>query len=240
MLCAFSHVAAGHITDSLNYAVRLGYSIGGTTPIGMPATIRALNKYTLQPNYLLGFDIQKNIKGPWGVQVGLHLESKGMEIDASVKNYHMAMVRGGQSLKGYYTGKLVTKVDLSMLTLPVQATFSLNDKLRFKLGPYISYVTSHSFKGYVYDGYLRENDPTGPRVNMGSTKETRGSYDFSSSLRRIQYGIDAGVDWRITKRWGVFGDLSWGFTGIFKSSFSVIEQTLYPIYGTLGITYKLK
>jgi len=127
-----------------------------------------------------------------------------------------------------------------MLTVPITATYSLNDRLHFRLGPYISYVTSHSFKGYVYDGYLRETDPTGPKINMGSTKETRGNYDFSGNMRRFHCGIDAGVDWRITKRWGLFGDITWGLTGVHKSSFKTIEQTLYPIFGTLGITYKLK
>lgn len=175
LVCAFSTLRGAYITDSLNYTVRLGYSFGGTAPIGMPATIRSLNKYTLQPNYSLGFDVQKELKGPWGLQVGIHLENKGMEIDASVMNYHMAIVRGGESLEGYFTGKIVTEVELWMLTVPITATYSLNDRLHFRLGPYISYVTSHSFKGYVYDGYLRETDPTGPKINMGSTKETRGT-----------------------------------------------------------------
>ena len=183
---------------------------------------------------------KKELKGPWGLQVGIHLENKGMEIDASVMNYHMAIVRGGESLEGYFTGKIVTEVELWMLTVPITATYSLNDRLHFRLGPYISYVTSHSFKGYVYDGYLRETDPTGPKINMGSTKETRGNYDFSGNMRRFHCGIDAGVDWRITKRWGLFGDITWGLTGVHKSSFKTIEQTLYPIFGTLGITYKLK
>lgn len=105
LVCAFSTLRGAYITDSLNYTVRLGYSFGGTAPIGMPATIRSLNKYTLQPNYSLGFDVQKELKGPWGLQVGIHLENKGMEIDASVMNYHMAIVRGGESLEGYFTGK---------------------------------------------------------------------------------------------------------------------------------------
>ena len=136
LICAFSTLRGAYITDSLNYTVRLGYSIGGTAPIGMPATIRSLNKYTLQPNYSLGFDVQKELKGPWGLQVGIHLENKGMEIDASVMNYHMAIVRGGESLEGYFTGKIVTEVELWMLTVPITATYSLNDRLPFRVGPY--------------------------------------------------------------------------------------------------------
>ena len=57
-----------------------------SAPIGMPATIRSLNKYTLQPNYSLGFDVQKGTERPLGIaKHGIHLENKGMEIDASVQ-----------------------------------------------------------------------------------------------------------------------------------------------------------
>jgi hypothetical protein len=35
-------------------------------------------------------------------------------------------------------------------------------------------------------------------------------------------------------------DLSWGLTGIHKSDFKTVEQTLYPIYGTIAVTYKLR
>ena len=33
------------LPDSLNYTFRIGYNIGGTAPVGMPATIRKLNSY---------------------------------------------------------------------------------------------------------------------------------------------------------------------------------------------------
>ena len=35
-------------------------------------------------------------------------------------------------------------------------------------------------------------------------------------------------------------DLSWGLTGIFKKDFDTIEQTMFPIYGTIGVIYQLK
>ncbi|MDD6008458.1 MAG: outer membrane beta-barrel protein, partial [Prevotellaceae bacterium] len=97
------------IPDSLNYTFRIGYNIGGTAPIGMPVTIRSLNSYDFQPNITLGLDVQKDIWGPWGLLAGVHIENKGMKIDATVKNYHMEMVQGGEHLEGMYTGNLVTE-----------------------------------------------------------------------------------------------------------------------------------
>lgn len=228
------------LTDNLNYNIRLGYNLGGTAPIGMPATIRGMNSYDPGWNLSYGFDVQKDIKGAWGVMTGIHLENKGMEVDARVKNYHMTMTQGGEVLTGYFTGNNVVKVEEWLLTVPVLATFKAGNNVKLKLGPYISYVMSRKFEGYAYNGYLREGDPTGPRITLGYTEEQRGNYNFSEDMRRLQFGIDVGADWYFSNRWGAYADLSWGLTGIHKSDFKTIEQTLYPIFGTVGLTYKLK
>ena len=228
------------LSDSWECTARLGYNIGGTAPIGMPATIRSLNKYTLKANVSLGLDIQKRLAPKWGVLTGLHLDRKGMEIDATVKNYHMTMARGGDEIEGYYTGNLVTKCDEWVLTLPAMATFDLSRKVMLKCGPYVSYVASKTFEGYVYDGYLRRTSPTGEKIEMGNTDESRGTYDFSDKMRRFQTGIDVGADWQIGSHWGAYADLQWGLNGVHHTSFKTIEQTLYPIYGTLGVIYRIK
>ena len=64
------------------YYVHVGYNIGGTAPIGMPASIRTLHSYTLQPNFTLGVDAHHVISGKWGFLGGLHFENKGMRTDA--------------------------------------------------------------------------------------------------------------------------------------------------------------
>lgn len=227
------------IPDSLNYTARIGYNIGGTAPIGMPATIRKMNSYKIKTNVSFGIDVQKDLWGKWGMLSGLHIENKGMEIDATVKNYHMEMVKGGERLEGMYTGRLVTKCDEWMLTLPVMVTYRAG-KVLLKAGPYISYLGTRIFEGHVYDGYLREGDPTGPKIEMGNDEETRATYDFSDNMRHWQYGIDIGADMPIYGRWGLYADITWGLNGIHKSSFKTIEQTLYPIFGTFGVTYRLK
>lgn len=228
------------ILEGWNYIARLGYNIGGTAPIGMPASIRSLNSYKLQPNFSLGFDVQKPMKQNWGVLAGVHIENKGMEVDADVKNYHTAMVKGGDRLEGYYTGSQYTNVEEWMVTFPIMATYSIGKKVMLKAGPYLSYVSTRIFNGYAHDGYLRVGTPTGNRIMIGNTEGKRGDYDFSDDMRRFQCGIDVGVDWQFHHRWGAYADLQWGLNGVHKSSFNTIEQTLYPIFGTFGITYKLR
>ena len=109
-----------------------------------------------------------------------------------------------------------------------------------KCGPYISYVSTRVFKGHVYDGYLREGDPTGTRIELGNTPDSWGTYDFSDQMRHLQLGVNLGADWQFHHRWGVYADLAWGITGVHRSSFHTIEQTLYPIFGTVGVIYRLK
>jgi hypothetical protein len=230
----------GNQADSVKIDVRLGYGIGGTAPVGMPATIRNLNSYTMQPNFSFGADIQKDFTSHWGIMSGIHIENKGMKTDATVKNYHMEIVRENESLTGNFTGRDVAKVKEWMLTIPVQATFRVNDLLLIKFGPYASLLMSKEFSGYVYNGYLRVGNPTGPKVEMGNDESTRGTYDFSSDMRRMQYGLDLGADFYCWRNIGIYADVSWGFTGIFHSSFKTVEQTLYPIYGTIGVIYRLK
>lgn len=240
MAAATATAHAENLLTGWDYYARLGYNIGGTAPVGIPATIRSMNSYKLQPNFTLGLDVSKPLKGNWGVMIGLHSENKGMKVDATVKNYHMVMTQGGDEIEGYYTGNLVTECEEWMLTLPVMATYKVHKNVMLKCGSYISYVSTRVFKGYVYDGYLRRMVPVGEKIEIGNTEDSRGTYDFSEHMRRIQVGIDVGADWQFSKRWGAYADLQWGLNGIHKSSFKTIEQTLYPIFGTFGVMYKLK
>lgn len=168
------------LPEDIRYSVKLGYNIGGTAPLGIPATIRKMNRYKMQSNYSLAFDMQKQIKGRWGAMTGIKLENKGMEVDATVKNYHMSMVKGSSRLTGYYTGNTVIKAEEWALTLPIQATYTPAKNVLVRLGPYVSYVTSRKFDGYVYSGYLRENTPTGAKILMGDS-ESEGQRSTSAT-----------------------------------------------------------
>ncbi len=219
---------------------RLGYSIGGTAPLGMPAEIRSLNKFILQPNVSFGADLIKPTSKHWGILAGIHFENKAMHIDATVKNYHMKITQGGETLEGVFTGKNDSHAVAWMFTVPIQCVYMVNDKWKIKFGPYFSYLTNCGFDGFAYDGYLRVDDPTGAKVLLGSTDEERGNYDFNEDVRKCQLGIGVGVDYFFTRKFGVYADLNWGLSGYFKAHFKTLDQTLYPIYGTLGIAYRFK
>ena len=64
--------------DDLSYYLRMDYSLGGTAPVGLPATIRRLDSYSLRPNFSIGIEAQKPLDDRWGIRTGLHFGNKGM------------------------------------------------------------------------------------------------------------------------------------------------------------------
>ena len=76
--------------DHVGIQVRLGYNIGGTSPLPLPSTIRRLDNYTFQPNLNFGFDVTHDVAEQVGVLFGIHFENKGMNVDAhSARTSHI-------------------------------------------------------------------------------------------------------------------------------------------------------
>ena len=235
-----SGTAKAGVLDSLQIRARVGYSIGGTTPIPLPETIRSIDSYSLTPSFLVGFDANLPLNEKWGITAGLHYENKGMKAEVTTKAYHMEVIKGGSHLSGLFTGHVSQKSTQWMLTVPVQATLELGQKVMLRGGPYVSFLLSKEFGGIASDGYLREGNPTGAKILMGDKEGEWATYEFDDDLRNVQFGIGVGADWQVYKGLGVSADLNWGLTGIFPSDFKTVEQTLYPIYGTIGVFYRLK
>ena len=226
--------------DSLQLKARVGYNIGGTMPIPLPETIRSIDSYSLTPSFMVGFDAMLPFTQQWGIMTGLRFENKGMKGNVTTKAYFMEVVKGDQKMSGLFTGHVEQKVKQWMLTVPVQATLTLSKKVMLKGGPYVSFLLSKEFSGIASDGYLRKDSPMGPKILMGNREGEWATYEFDNDMRSVQFGVGVGVDWQAFKRLGVSADLNWGLTGIFPSDFKTVEQTLYPVYGTIGIFYRLK
>ena len=226
--------------DSLQLKARVGYNIGGTSPIPLPETIRSLDSYSLTPSFMVGFDAMLPLTQQWGIMAGLRFENKGMKAAVTTKAYFMEVVKGDQKMAGLFTGHVEQEVKQWMLTVPVQATLKLSDKVMLKGGPYVSFLLNKGFSGIASNGYLRKDSPTGAKILMGNKEGEWATYDFGDDMRSLQFGIGIGADWQVHKRIGVSADLNWGLTGIFPGDFKTVEQTLYPIYGTIGVFYRLK
>ncbi len=231
---------AGDFLDSLQVKVRAGYNIGGTSPIPLPRSIRSIESYKLTPSFMVGADAEHAFDKNWGLLVGLRIENKAMTGSVKTKAYHMELIRGNSVMDGLFTGNVEQKVTEWMFTIPVEATLNVSRVVKLKCGPYLSVLFSKKFDGIASDGYLRQGTATGPKILIGNKEGEWATYDFKNNMRTLQFGWNLGADFNIGCRWGLSADLNWGLTGIFKSDFKTVEQTLYPIYGTVGAFYRLK
>ena len=141
----------------------------------------------------------------------------------------------GGELEGLWTGGVKTKVKNSYLTVPVLANYKVSKRWKLVAGPYFSYLLEGDFSGHVYEGHLRTPNETGSRVDFSG--ESVATYDFSDDLRRFQWGIQFGGEWKAFKHLNVYADLTWGLNDIFKKNFDTISFAMYPIYLNVGFGY---
>lgn len=235
--CALSQqTVAG---DGIRLVARAGYSIGATSPIGIPEGVKSIDAFRPTPSFTLGIDAAYPLGARWNIATGLRLENKAMDADVTAQGYHMELHKGTEHLEGVFTGSVSQQVSMLMLTLPIYAIWQPSSNWRLKAGPCISLLLKKDFSGTASNGYLRQGGPTGPKITIGDTPETWATYDFSNDMRRFQLGLTIGADWQALPRLGFSLDLGIGLTGIFPSDFSTVEQPLYPLYGTVGICYNI-
>ena len=227
------------VLDSLEVDARLGYVVGGTIPTHIGREIRGINSFDLGLNFSVSLEASMPLEGRWSLHSGLRYELGSMDIDSRVKNYDIEVVRGDESLSGIFIGNVRIKSTQRRITLPIQAQYDFTPDFKLRGGIFMGWLTNRRFWGWAYDGYLREGSPVGAKIEMGREPGDRGDFDFDKNMRHMQWGLDVGADWQFTRRWGLFAELTYGFSGLFKSDFHSV-QTLRPMYGTLGISYRIK
>lgn len=226
-------------TKNTDYQARAQFSIGGSTPLGIPAQIREINSYN--PTLQLGLEVNAtkwlSDDQIWGVRTGLRFEGRGMKTDARVKNYY-TQIDGeeGKQTKGYFTGNVKTKMKNSYITFPVLAVYNVNEKWNVYGGFYLSGLIDGDFTGYVYEGVLREGNPIGTPIEF--EEDAKGEYDFSSDLNRFQWGAEVGFEYKVNSQLRLFSDLNLGLNGLFKKDFEAITFNMYSIYLNFGFGYQ--
>jgi hypothetical protein len=227
------------VLDSVKVDARLGYTVGGTIPTHLGNEIRGINNFDLGLNFAISLEATLPLKDRWSLHTGLRYELGSMDVDSRVKNYDIEVVRGDESLDGIFNGNVRIKTTQRRIALPIQAQYDLSPAFSLRGGVFLAALTSRKFWGWAYDGYLREGSPVGAKIEMGRDPGDRGDFDFDSNMRHVQWGLDVGADWHFHHRWGMFAELTYGFSGLFKSDFHSV-QTLRPMYGCLGISYRIK
>jgi len=227
------------VLDSLWVDARLGYIVGGTIPTHMGKEIRGINSFNPGLNFSIAIESTLPMGNNWAIHSGLRFELGSMDVDSRVKNYDIEVVRGEESLDGIFVGNVRIKTTQRRITLPIQAQYDFSREFKLRGGLFMGWLTSRKFWGWAYDGYLREGTPVGAKIEMGHDPGDRGDFDFDKNMRHMQWGIDVGADWQFHHRWGLYAELTYGLNGLFKSDFHSV-QTLRPMYGSLGILYRIK
>ena len=119
------------------YEVRAGISIGGSSPLPLPAEIRSIDSYNptlaimLEGNAIKWFGAEKK----WGLTTGLRLETKHRATTGYGENYGMEIIGSdGNRLKGNWTGGVRTKLRSSLVTIPLLATHKFGERWSVRLG----------------------------------------------------------------------------------------------------------
>lgn len=219
------------------FYARAGLSIGAATPVGIPASIRKIESYSpgFQPNAEAGFTYRFAEK--FGFATSLRFEQKGMSTHARVKGYYTTFNEDGdgqsESVTGYFTGEVETKVRNSYLTVPVHLTYHPDSPFTLKAGGFVSFLASSRFSGSARDGYIRNETPVGEREDID-----HASYDFSDNVRKINAGVEIGADYRLSAALFASANLNYAITPLMDRNFKSIDFGLHNIYLNLGIGYR--
>lgn len=229
-----------HNSNGTQVRLNLGYAVGGTTPLPLPAEIRSINRFMPYGGGNLGVDATRmfgNYKKRVGISGGLHGFVHGMKTGAEVKGYYMGLRMGNDAMEGYFTGVDETNVRLMGLTMPVKLVWRANHRWTIEAGPYLQLFLKKEFEGRVYDGYLRKDTPTGEKVDISGGAEA--NYDFSSDMRPANYGVEMTFDWKATRHVSLYGTVDWGMNGIFNHDFKTVAFKMYSVYANIGVAYSI-
>jgi len=223
---------------NITYQVRSQFSIGGAAPLGLPREIRKIKSYN--PTLQLGMEVNAtkwlSDEQKWGIRLGVKIEGKGMKTDARVKDYITEINYNSAYIKGNFTGDVKTEIRNTYLTVPVLVAYNVNEQWNVYGGLYFSTTIDRSFDGYVYDGYLRQTDPTGQKLIFEDGK--KADYDFSNQVNNFQWGSQVGAEWKVNDHFFLFGDATYGFNSLLDRDFDAISFTMHNIYLNLGFGYK--
>ncbi len=220
----------------ISYSVTAGFNAGGLSPVPLPNNIRKIMSYDPMVNPSLGIEALYPLNERWSIGINPRFDYKGMKVKDSVMYFHTLIQMGEgderSSFEGDFTGINYTESRNLYLSLPFFITFTPKEKWHYRLGGYAAFRIHSRFKGYVSDGYIRNGNSLGEKINV-----TRADFDFSDKVRKVDCGIYAGVKRDLGNNFSVGLNLQWGLISAFPKSFTGIAFPMYNIYGQLAVGY---
>lgn len=227
------------INTNIDYQAKVQLSLGGASPLGIPAQIRDIESF--KPANVLGLEVNAtkwlSDEQKYGIRVGLKIEGRGMKTEATVKNYFTQIEDdSGARTTGYFTGKVVTEAKNTYLTIPVLFVWNASERWNIYGGFYFSLAVNKSFNGHIYDGVFREGTPIGEPATFEG--DAIGIYDFSNDISTFQFGEQIGIEYKFKQNFSISLDATFANTQVFKKDFDAISFKMYNIFGNLGFGYR--
>jgi len=221
----------------LEHKLVAGFHLGASTPVPIPAEVRKVVAWYPQFSPRLGYTLSYGLTEKWAAGSGVMLDYKGMGVIDEVKYMRTSVVMnpGDAPVEGYFVGENKTEVKTSYISVPLYIRYNPGNHFDFRAGGYVAYLFSGQFSGYASNGYLRQNEPTGPKIEITSP----AYFDFNDRISIFDCGLSLVADYAFSRKLGVTGELNWGLTDIFKPDFKVMPFVMHNIYAMLGVSYIL-
>lgn len=224
--------------EKTTYRVKIGENIGGTLPMPFPAEIRKITSFKPIFSPYVAVEATRWFSDKWGMTAGLALDIKGMSAGADVLYFRTELQVGDNpddKFKGVYSGFCEMNPKNVYVSLPIMAAYRFNEAWDISFGAYFSYLGNGSFKGEAKDGYIRNGNSTGERVEI-----TSASFEFADYLRKFDMGIMVAGNWTFWKHFGAYAHLTYGFIPIFPNDFEGVGgYRMTNLFASLGLSYKL-
>ena len=221
---------------NIEYDLNAHFSIGGSTPLGMPIEIREIITFNPDLQLGLGTHATKWLENTTGIRLGLNLNTKGMQTKARVRNYKTEIIIDKLYMEGVFTGLVETQVKNTYLTFPLSLVHKPAHRWAIYAGPQLSFNLNPHFSGYVSDGVFRLGDSTGEKFDFD--ENSQAAYDFSDSIRNLQWGMHFGGEWSLKKHLILFTYLEYDFNNLFQKGFRSITFSMHNIYLNFGFGYR--
>lgn len=212
----------------------LAVNFGGTLPIPIPNSFSPTG-FGVKFCPTVGYEMVMMSDYGFGLLMGLRYEAKGMRADADVYQIYTNATVDDATASGYFTGKNHTEIYNQYLVLPVGIAWQpRNERWQVNANFYIAQAVGRSFKGYVSDGYLRQDTPTGPKIAIGAPQ----AFDFKNEVSTFDYGVEVGFYRTIYKKFQFNTHLSWGLKSIMNKDFTGLPYKMHNVYARIGFSYR--
>lgn len=215
------------------YGVRLGISLGSPVPIG---NIPQGSTGAAVVGLVAGGTVNWDFGGPWSVVSELQYVHYGSTFSSPLSNQPyidkvpVSAPDGTQviyEVNTTFTGTTSGSFSNDYVQLPVLASYKASDKVRILAGTYLGWLfATHSHAKGVGTVGIR------PEV-------VEKDMYFGEKLNGVDYGLQLGANYAISKYLAFDIRCTMGLTSIFDQQFKTVDQTVRNVYAHLSIVYSI-